>query len=233
VTNEARTGHWIGQTAIIILAGAGSFPGYLAQSVARTPIPKLFFFGVILLCGGCALSRNPYQPVAYYDIRPEAPEQKPGSAPLALTLQVRRFDMLGPYRTRMVYRKSEHRLVQDEYNRWIQPPEQLIEREFYRVLSASGRFRRVVTHMGAEADLMLSGTVLRLETGPDLTAHVQLSLRLEEPGEGNVVLSKQYEVMQPLRDQTPEGFADAVSLALEKIFAGALEDIAEAAQAEM
>jgi len=183
-----------------------------------------------LLLTGCALSKAPYRPVAYYDIETSGAPADPGGAkPLDRALQIGRFVMLGPYKTRMMYRKDAQRLARDEYHRWIQPPEELVARELFRAMSASGRFTEVVATAHANADLRLSGVVLRLECSADLQAHLQMTLRLEDVSRGKLLLSRQYEEKQALAEEAPEAFAQAAAAALGRIAAAALEDVAAAA----
>ena len=75
---------------------------------------------VILLAGGCFSS--PARSIAYYDLRMPEKVQKQSDFQLLLCGND------SPGRTRMLYRKADNRMVQDDYHCWIQTPEQMLMR---------------------------------------------------------------------------------------------------------
>lgn len=186
----------------------------------------------MVLAGGCMLVPEEYQPTTYYDLKtaPATESREPVTG--YTSLAIGRFQTLGPYQTRMVYQKSPHHLVRDEYNRWILPPDELVAREYYRNLAAAGMFKRVHPVMHNDADLVLRGVILRLEATPDLKAAVTVVIRIEERGKnGNLVLvSERYSETQPIQSTDPEAFASASSTALSRIIARTLRDLTRAAQ---
>lgn len=79
---------------------------------------------VFLISNGCVLTSRPQHTVNNFDL----------SAPAQIHLQdqftIAPFRNFSPSRTRMFYRQSSNRIVQDEYNCWIQSPEAMLQRMF-------------------------------------------------------------------------------------------------------
>ena len=191
---------------------------------------RLAALSTLAVLTGCALLREKFEPVSYYDLSaPGAVAAAPDATGALPSLRVTRLDMLGPYAGRMTYRKTEHRLVHDEYHRWVQPPRDLLTRELYRRLSGSGRFRQVLSPNAAgQENLRLAGTVLKLECTPDLAAELHLVLTLEHADDGRLLFDRHYEDSEAFEEPTSEAFAEAASTALERIVAALIKDIAAA-----
>jgi hypothetical protein len=83
---------------------------------------KTAFLLLLLITTSCIF--RPYQQVDYYDIvtKPaeEASTQPNVDFPL-VTVQ-------GPFRTKMVFRITKHKIMFDEFNRWSQTPDSLLKR---------------------------------------------------------------------------------------------------------
>jgi ABC-type uncharacterized transport system auxiliary subunit len=121
---------------------------------------------------------------------------------------------------RIVYRLTPYRLDYYNYHRWSSAPGTLIADFLERSFEASGRFRTVTRDTNA-APVTLGGRVVAIEevdkTKTAWIGRVVIELRLTDTATGNVLWTEQYEELEPVTQQTPEGLAAALSLALRRI----------------
>lgn len=186
----------------------------------RYAIPILVA-GMIL--AGCRLPQPRVRAVSHFALNADTastPEMRRSSA----NLEIGRFDTIGPYDHRMVYRKSPTKLVRDEYNRWIEPPERLLRHAVYRALVETDIFETVSPVPVPRSDLRLDATILRWETDPDLNAVIEVNVRLTAVDTDAVVMTRYYVQTQKLQSATPEHFADAASMAVQHIIRNAMTD---------
>ncbi|MFT5130022.1 MAG: ABC-type uncharacterized transport system auxiliary subunit [Rhodothermales bacterium] len=181
---------------------------------------------LLLLLSGC-LSSQPFQPVAYYDLAALTPPIPAAGTPAPVTLRIGSFASASTSGTRMVYRKSEHRLVEDEYHRWIDRPELLVERQFLRGFHDSGRFEHVLPASLEGADWELRGSLIELEADPDLRAHVRVAIHLASLKTGEVVYTWQYHQIRELSGANADAFANSAAQALDAVIREAIDHVAE------
>ena len=143
----------------------------------RTAIfPVLVLMAVTVLQGGCALFPASYQETRYFDL---------GDPPsLNVGIDVDSVSMLGPYKRRMAYRKSDYELLFDDYNSWTLSPDRMIEDYLGRALGGdktSGAKIRVDI-LRFELDLAKNEAVLTVEyTLKDRLERSTFATRLSEP----------------------------------------------------
>lgn len=176
------------------------------------------------LAGGCLVPSQDYKPVAFYDIcldtNPSA-SYDTRSATIALS----QFQTVGPYGKLMMYRKTKHRLVQDEYNQWIQPPEALARQAFYNALNDSKMFATVIFGTNTNIDYVLTADILRWETTPDLKAALSISVQVMAADTRRIIFSQRYHRTGKLAAATPDAFADAASQTLSAIIKDNIKDL--------
>jgi ABC-type uncharacterized transport system auxiliary subunit len=133
---------------------------------------------------------------------------------------------------RMVYRLTPYRLDYYNYHRWSSTPGTLIADFLERSFESSGRFR-TVTRDGNAAPVTLGGRVVAIEevdkSKTSWVGRVVVELRVTEAATGNVLWTEQYEENEPVKQQTPEGLAAALSTALRRISDRALPIVADLA----
>ena len=76
---------------------------------------------ILLLFSGCIGSRQ-YTPISYFDFG--QPSQQ------GISLNIDTFNTEGPYKERFIYRMSGNLLNKDEYSRWAQAPDLLLNHYF-------------------------------------------------------------------------------------------------------
>ena len=136
---------------------------------------------------------------------------------------------------RIVYRLTPYRLDYYNYHRWSAPPGTLIGNFLEAAFESSGRFRSVTREPNPQAPVVLGGRVIALEevdrSKTSWLGHVVVELRLTDTTTGDVVWTKQFDETEPVKTQTPEGLAQALSKALERIANNALPEVADRATA--
>lgn len=170
---------------------------------------------VVLLigCGG-----KPPPPTRYYELALPAQTSQMSSAG---SIVIEPFTAEGAYDDeRMVYRSSPYRLDYYDYHRWGAPPGQLVASYLEQTLRKSGRFKTVATDSGEDNAIVLSGRVLALEevdtSKTKWTGHIALELTARDAS-GKVVWTQQFDESVPMPVQSPEGLAQAVTAAMQRI----------------
>lgn len=135
---------------------------------------------------------------------------------------------------RIVYRTTPYRLDYYNYHRWSSTPGTLVADFLERTFEASGRFRNV-TREEAGAPVILSGRIVAIEevdkSKTRWLGRLVVELRLTDAATGDVLWIEKFEENEPLKLQTPEGLAQALSAALHRISARALPEVANLAVA--
>lgn len=121
---------------------------------------------------------------------------------------------------RIVYRLTPYRLDYYSYHRWSSAPGTLIADFLERSFESSGRFRTVTRDLNA-APVTLGGRVVAIEevdrSKTTWVGRVVVELHLIDTATGDVLWTEQYEEIEPLEEQSPEGLAAALSIALRRI----------------
>lgn len=183
--------------------------------------------GLVTVAGlwsaGCSVVRpGPVVKTAYYDLAlAETPATTtPTVAATTATTDARRltildFTTVGPYNRRMAYRLANQKLDFDEYHRWADPPAMLVSDAAYRFFLQQHAFQAVTRNERMNADLVLSGEVLTLESQPGRKAVVSLHVSISNH-DGQVLRSTIVNVSEPMAAATPEAFAAAASIAVNR-----------------
>jgi ABC-type uncharacterized transport system auxiliary subunit len=183
---------------------------------------------VILLVAGCG---GTLPETRYYQLAsPRTATVASSTATAALTIQP--LDADPAYDDeRIVYRLTPYRLDYYNYHRWSASPGTLVADFLERMFEKSGRFKRVTRD--ASAPVTLGGRVVAIEevdtSKTTWTGRIVLELTLTDSATGDVLWSEQYEESEPLAAQTPEGLAQAISKALDRIVQRAVPVVADLA----
>ncbi len=160
-----------------------------------------FAIGLVTVMAGCGAAR----PSKYYVIEPPgvSPVQSAaGSSPLPVVLLVGGLTASHLYRDdRIVYSTGANQLGTYQYERWAEPPTEMLEAVLVRMLRASGRFASVQTlRSSARGDYILRGRLQDFEeiSGSPLGARVAFELELYELKSGTVVWSQFYSHDEPV-----------------------------------
>lgn len=132
---------------------------------------------------------------------------------------------------RIVYRTTPYRLDYYQYHRWSSAPGVMVGNFLEQALETSGKFRAVVHEMTPDAPVVLAGRVVAIEeVDRSKTAwlgRIVVELLLTDARTGEALWTDQLEETEPLQQQTPEGLAAALSIAMSRIVAQAVPAIAD------
>jgi len=176
------------------------------------------------LLGGCGAAR----PAKYYQLTvpADAPAvEKADAVPVSLLLGGLMTSHL--YREdRIVYGNGSEQLGAYEYQRWAEPPAEMIQEVLMRQLRASGRYRAVhYRRSNMKGDFALRGHLYDFKeiTGSQMSARVTLDLEMRDLKNGATVWTHYY------THDEPTGGKDvpAVVAALDKNVQRAVKEIVE------
>lgn len=191
----------------------------------RTFLPSLSLVLVAALIG-CGTAR----PAKYYAL--EFPTDAPAAASAyPVTLLVGRVHAPHLYRdNRIVYQSGPVQLGTYEYQRWAEPPTDMIEAMLVRTLRASGRFHGVERlSSNTRGDFIIHGNLLALQEvdNPGVAARFAMELEMFEPRTGTTVWSQVYSHDDPVGEKTMPAVVEAlnrnVRAGMEQLSAGVAE----------
>jgi ABC-type uncharacterized transport system auxiliary subunit len=132
---------------------------------------------------------------------------------------------------RIVYRTTPYRLDYYQYQRWSSPPGVMVGNYLEQAFQHSGKFRGVVHELIPDAPVVLSGRVLAIEevdhSKTAWAGRIVLELMLSDARTNEALWTQQFDESEPLRQQTPEGLAAALSTAMARITATAVPKVIE------
>jgi ABC-type uncharacterized transport system auxiliary subunit len=135
---------------------------------------------------------------------------------------------------RIVYRTTPFRLDYYQYHHWSSAPGVMVGNYLEQALENSGKFRAVVREMSPDAAVVLAGRVVAIEevdrSTTEWLGRVVLELVLTDARTSEILWTDRLEETEPLRQQTPEGLAAALSAAMSRIAARTAPVIADLAE---
>jgi ABC-type uncharacterized transport system auxiliary subunit len=165
-------------------------------------IPKIAA-GVLLLgvalTAGCGAAR----PSKYYQLTmPNDISVDPQSNPYPVSLLLSPLMASHLYREdRIVYGSSGEHMGTYEYQRWAEPPTEMIEEVLLRQLRASGHYRAVyLLRSNARGDYVIHGRLYDFKeiSGSALSARVTLELEMRDSKTGVTVWNHYYSHDEPV-----------------------------------
>lgn len=173
---------------------------------------------VVVGLSGCWGSRT-FHAVRYYSVDGLSATADTAMRTWPLTLGVYAFGEATRYRDRMLYRFSEVEVGFYEYDRWVEPPGEMVTRVVIANLRASGLFRQITPAIDAPAlAWVLSGEVLRfdeVQSASGSHAECRLQLELRRVRDEQLLWSDVITTTAALSDDTPAALARAMSEAVQ------------------
>ncbi len=180
----------------------------------RARTPRLSLPSALALALGMLTACGTGKPIHYYQL--ELPPAPPAASdPYPVSLLIGRFLAPALYRdTRLIYRTGPTQMGLYEYQRWAEPPAQMVETMLIRSLRASGRFRgiqRVSTN--AHGDYILRGRLHNFEevSAGAITARVSFEVELYDPQNGATVWSHFYQQEEPVAGKDVPAVVEALN----------------------
>ncbi len=179
---------------------------------------------MIGLVSGCGAAR----PSKYYQLTVPADPgavEKADAVPVTLLLGALMTSHL--YREdRIVYGTGAEQLGTYEYQRWAEPPTEMIQEVLLRELRASGRYRAVqYRRSNVQGDFALRGHLYDFKevTGTQLSARVTLDLEMRDLKNGATVWTHYYTHDEPASEKN----VPAVVAALDKNVQRGVKEVVE------
>ncbi len=204
-------------------------PGFFSPQ-ARVGLGFLAVLAVLALapaCGGSPALINRF----ILDYPPPATGR---AAPLDTALRVELFaadEIIN--RPEMVYKVNPYKTGVYQYNRWRTTPGFLVTDFLIRDLRQSGRFKAVFSYdRSGQARFRLEGGVVEFQEnnlpGP-WQAALTLAITLLDTDQENVaervMFQRTYQTTETMAAKTPQGLAEAMSAALQKVSGRIIEDV--------
>jgi ABC-type uncharacterized transport system auxiliary subunit len=193
-----------------------------------------FVIGALVAAGlsGCGSMK----PVKYYQLtHPPTSTLSNSPSPLDATLLVRPFQTSHLYREdRIVYGGEGEEVGLYEYQRWVEPPVELLQDALARGLRSSGHFRSVTKlRSDSSAEFILLGHLYafrEVSTG-GVVARLNFDVELMDLKLGKVIWRHTYNHDEPSSGKTVAGVAAAmdknVQLSVQEIHDGVLQALAD------
>ncbi len=182
----------------------------------RRPLIAMMVWFAALVIPGCGGNKVPE--TRYYQLAASTKVDRGGD--LTLVLEALSTDQAYDDE-RIVYRTTPYRLDYYQYHRWSAAPGTMVGNYLEQSLERSGRFRAVTRELTADAPAILGGRVIAIEevdaSKTSWRGRIVLELTLTETKTNRLLWTEQFEETEPLARQTPEGLAQALSVALGRI----------------
>jgi uncharacterized lipoprotein YmbA len=148
-------------------------------------------------------------------------------------VQVRRVNIAAPFNgPSLIYRTPDGTYVEDFYNQWVAPPEELFSGEMVNWLSASGRFDTVVDGRSAASHrFALETSITSLygdfqdESHPKVVLNARIYLIDDAVGSRSVTYQNHYELSAPMERPSPEEFVRGCGRAYRQLLESATQDL--------
>jgi cholesterol transport system auxiliary component len=184
------------------------------------------FFLTLLLCLGMLSGCGAARPSKFYQLTvPSDTASGADPAPYPVTLLLGSITTSHLYRDdRIVYTSNGEAMGTYEYQRWAEPPSEMINDVLLRELEVSGRYQHVYSRRSSvRGDYVLRGQLydFREISGNALTARVAFAFELRDSKTGTVVWRRYYSHDEPVdgRDVT------AVVAAIDRNVRSGLRDV--------
>ena len=170
---------------------------------SKSTVMSVVLAMAVSLIHSCGATR----PSKYYQLTPSVNPSSATTAtivgPFPVTLIVGRIKASHLYREdRIVYSGRGEEMGTYEYQRWTEPPTEMMEETLLRALRASGHYEGVASFAGeSRGDFLLRGQLLDFKevSGEPLAARMTLELELHDSKSGTTVWTRTCTHDEPLR----------------------------------
>jgi ABC-type uncharacterized transport system auxiliary subunit len=174
-------------------------PGDFVCFRKATPLAPLAAICILATLAGCGAAR----PSKYYQLTVPGNEiATQGADPVPATILLGPFFASHLYREdRIVYSSTGERMGTYEYQRWAEPPTEMIQEVLLRELRASGRYKAVyVERSTANGDFLIRGRLYDFKevSGNAMIAKVTFELEMRDLKSGSTVWNHYYSHDEPV-----------------------------------
>jgi ABC-type uncharacterized transport system auxiliary subunit len=175
--------------------------------------------GIAVLLAGIMAACGATRPAKYYELEsPPAPAVSFNS--VSVSLLVGHLTASHLYRDdRIVYATGSQELGTYQYQRWAEPPTEMIETMLVRALRASGQYRSVDRlSSSARGEYIVRGRLDALEEvdRPALAARFAIELDLYHPKSGATLWSQTYVHDEPVKEKKMAAIVEALNRSVQQ-----------------
>jgi ABC-type uncharacterized transport system auxiliary subunit len=171
-------------------------------SVLRSSGFKAAGFLLAMVIAGSLAGCGATRPTQYYQLTVPADVHHAETNPSGISLALGPLVASHLYREdRIVFSSGPHQMGTYEFQRWTEPPAEMIEEVLLRELRASNRYREVFTQRSSSrADYVLRGRLYDFKevSGSPLQARVTVEFELKDMKSGTTVWSHYYSHDEPV-----------------------------------
>lgn len=181
----------------------------------------------------CIARGNPSPAVEYYLLEYSSPIIE-GLSPIEALVKIERFSVAQAFNTlTMVYKPSPYKSEVYYYHRWRINPADMVTDFLLRDFRNSGLYKGVFSYQDiGEARYLLQGQVeefVELDDGDLWQAIFKVSVTLtdtsRQDGTRRVIFQRGYRYAEPMKEQTPIGLAQGLSVAMKKFSENLIRDV--------
>ena len=198
----------------------------------------VLFVSSFFLIAGCVTSVKPPYSVESYLLNYQAPSWD-NPKKLATSVKFNRFSIAAAYNsTNMIFRNDAYSLDSFNYSRWAVNPADMVGDSLLSNMRTSSLFKAVFSRYETqEGRFVVSGGIeefyLRIDKS-NKTALISISISLQDTREKetgkSMLFQRKYFREEPLQDQSPRGYCQAASQAMQAISREIISDIYTAAK---
>lgn len=191
------------------------------------------FVSSFFLIAGCVTSGKPPYNVESYLLNYQAPSWN-NPKKLATSVKFNRFSIAAAYNsTNMIFRNDPYSLDSFNYSRWAVNPADMVGDSLLSNMRTSSLFKAVFSRYETqEGRFVVSGGIeefyLRIDKS-NKTALISISISLQDTREKetgkSMLFQRKYFREEPLQDQSPRGYCEAASQAMQAISREIISDI--------
>ena len=199
---------------------------------------SLFLLSCLVVIAGCVSTGKPQLQTESYLIDYPAPVFEKLTK-IDNTVRVSRFTIAAAYNNQnMIFRQDDYAVDSFNYNRWAVNPADMVGDNLLRDLQTSGLFRAAFSrYVVDEGRYVLQGGIeeffLRSDKNSNI-AVISLEITLKDikqrEATRRILFQKKYRQEELLKDNSPRGYCQAMSLAMQKLSQQIIVDAYQAAK---
>jgi ABC-type uncharacterized transport system auxiliary subunit len=184
------------------------------RNVLRSSSSKAAGFLLAMVIAGSLAGCGATRPMQYYQLTVPTDVHHAETNPSGISLALGPLVASHLYREdRIVFSSGQQQMGTYEFQRWTEPPAEMIEEVLLRELRASNRYREVFTQRSAShADYVLRGRLYDFKevSGSPLQARVTVEFELRDMKSGSTVWSHYYNHDEPVSGKDVQAMVAAL-----------------------
>ena len=185
-------------------------------TVALASLFAVFATAFALLLAGCGSEK----PIKYYQVNYPTKIETPQSPAINVTLMVKPFEASHLYLDdRMVYGFDSPEMGTYAYERWSEPPVEILQNALVRGLRATGQYKSVYTiRADVSGRYLVAGQIYDFKEvdSSNIVARLSYEIRLRDRKSGTTVWEHVYTHDEPATEKSVSAFVEAMDKNLQR-----------------